>query len=104
MRVLGLVTPNRTVGWPGPLLLSRRWPLLAFLPPEPVHPLLVHQPAFPPQQAVSHPPAPADVLGSDLAETMPQLSHLDRDDLGRMALGAAVLTHHTAGEPLGNPE
>jgi hypothetical protein len=36
------------------------------------------------------------VLSSNLAETMPQLSLLDGDDLGWMALGAAVLAHHSA--------
>ena len=34
---------------------------------------------------------------------MTQFYLLDRDDLGRMALGAAMLTHHTAGQPLRCP-
>jgi hypothetical protein len=59
--------------------------------------------ALPPQQAIGHSPAPADVIGGDFAVTMPQLSLLDRDDLGRMALGAAVLTHHSANHPLRCP-
>jgi hypothetical protein len=34
---------------------------------------------------------------------MPQLSLLDRDDLGRMALSAAVLPHHSAHQPFRCP-
>ncbi len=49
VRVLGLVTTQRAVGGPGPLLVSRGGPLQALLAPEPVHPLVVHRPAFPPQ-------------------------------------------------------
>jgi hypothetical protein len=44
------------------------------------------------------------VLSSDLAEAAPELGFLDVDDTSAMALGAAVLAHHPAGEPLGNPE
>jgi hypothetical protein len=40
------------------------------------------------------------VLSSDLAETMPQLSILNGDNLGWMALGAPVLTYQSAAEPL----
>ena len=92
VRVFGLMAPQRTVCWPGPLLLTRSGALEPFLTPEPVYPLVVH-------------PAPADVRrtvrcalqrSGDLAETTPQLSLLDRDDLGRMTLGAAVLAHHSA--------
>jgi len=104
MRVFGLVTAHRAVGGPCPLLLSWDGPLEALLPPEPLHPLVVHQPALPPQQAVGHAPAPADVLGCDLAEPTPQLGLLDADNLAAMTLGAAVLAHHPAGEPLRNPE
>jgi hypothetical protein len=38
-----------------------------------VHPFVVHTPAFPAQQAVSHSAAPAVVLGCDLSEAMLQL-------------------------------
>ena len=34
--------------------------------PEPVHLIVVHQPAFPAEHAVRHPPTPADVLARDL--------------------------------------
>jgi hypothetical protein len=99
VRVFGLVAAHRAVGWSGPLLLAGCGPLQTLLAPESVHPFVVHQPAFPSQQAVGHAPAPADVRrtvrcalqrGGDLEETMPQLSLLDRDDLGRMTLGAPV--------------
>jgi hypothetical protein len=72
--------------------------------PEAMHPFVVHQPAFPAQQSVGHPPAPADVLGCDLAEATPQLGLLDACDLAPMALGAAVLAHHPASKPLRHPE
>jgi hypothetical protein len=101
--MLSPVTPHGAIGWPGPLAFPGDGPLQALLSPEPLHPFVVHAPALSPQQAVSHPPAPADVLGCDLAETMPQLSLLNRDDLDWMALGAAVLTHHTANLPLRCP-
>ena len=78
-------------------------PLQALLAPEPVHPLVVYRPAFSPQQAVGHAPAPADVLSCDLAETMPQLGLLKIDDLADMALAAAGLAHQAADPPLGCP-
>jgi len=61
---------------------------------------VVHRPAFSPQQAVGHPPAPADVLSGDLAKTTPELGLLQIDNLAAMALGAAVLAHHPAGKAL----
>jgi hypothetical protein len=67
--VLGLLTPNRAIGWRDPLLVTKRWPLQPYLPPEPVHTLVVHQPASPPKQAGSHAPSPADVVHGNLAET-----------------------------------
>ena len=54
---------------------------------------MVRAPALPPQQAIGHLPAAADVLRCELPETMDQLALHDRDVLGRMALGAAVLAH-----------
>ena len=104
MRVFGLVAPHRAIGGTGPLLLSRSGPLQAFLPPESMNPLVGHQPALAPQQAVGHPPAPADVLSGDLLEATPELGLLDIDDPATMALGAAVLAHYAAGEPLRDPE
>jgi hypothetical protein len=47
---------RRVIG-PGSLLLFGSGPLQALLPPEPVHPLVVHRLALPPQQAVGHPPS-----------------------------------------------
>lgn len=91
------------VGRPCPLALPGDGTLQALLPPEPLHPFVVHAPALSSEEAVGHPPAPANVLSCNLAETMTQLSLLDRDDLGRMTLGAAMLTHHTAGQPLKCP-
>jgi len=95
-----LVTPHRAVSGARPLLLARSRALESLLPPEPVRPFVVHQPAFPAEQAVSHPPSPADVLSSDLPESTPELGLLELDDLAAMALGAAVLAHHPAGKPL----
>jgi hypothetical protein len=103
MGMLSPVTPHRAVGWPCPLSLPGSGPLEPLLPPEPLHPLVIDGPALPPQQALGHPPAPADVLRSDLAETMMQHSLLDRDELGRMALGAPVLAYAPADPPLRCP-
>jgi hypothetical protein len=57
-----------------------------------MHPLVVHRPAFPPQQALGHPPAPSDVFNGDLSETKTQLPLLDGDKLVRIAPCAAMLT------------
>ena len=89
--MLGPMTPHRAVRGSCPLLLSRVGTLETFLPPEPVHPLVVHQPALSPQQAVGHQPVPADVLGRDLPEATPELGLLDLDNLAAMGLGTAVL-------------
>lgn len=55
-----------------------------------MHPLVIHGPALPPQQAICHAAAPTDVVRGDLAETLPELGLLDRDDLAALALRAAV--------------
>lgn len=104
VRMLSLVSPHQAVRGAGPFLLARSGPLEPFLSREPVHPLVVHQPALSPQQAVGHPPAPPDVRSGDFPEATPELGLLDIDDPATTALGAAVLAHHAAGEPLGNPE
>jgi hypothetical protein len=43
------------------------------------------------------------VLGGDLAETRPELGLLQIDDLAPIALGAVVLAHHSADQPLRCP-
>jgi len=48
-------------------------------------------PAFPPQQAIGHPPAQTDVLTCDLSEAMPELVLLDQEDFYGVSLSAAVL-------------
>ena len=78
-------------------------PLQALLAAEPVHPLVIFGPVFPPEQAVGHAQAPADVLSCDLAETIPQRVLLKIDDLDDMVLAAAVLAHQAADPPLGCP-
>lgn len=104
MRVFRLVTLYGAVCGPDPLLLSGSGPLEALLTPEPVHPFVVHRPAFPPQQAIRHPPAPADVLGFNFPEPKPQLSLLNVNNLAGIPQDAAVLAHHPEGDPLRYPE
>jgi len=70
VHVLSLVTSHRAVRRACPHLHERGEPLRDLLAPEPVQPLVVQRQAFPPQQALGHTPAPADVLTCDLAETM----------------------------------
>lgn len=103
VRVLGPVTPHRNICGPCPLSLPGSGPLQAFLPPEPLHPLVIDGPALPPQQAVGHPPATADVLSGNLLEALAQLGLLDIDNLAPMALGAAVLPRHPADKALRSP-
>jgi hypothetical protein len=62
-----------------------------------------HRPAFPQYQGVGHPQAPAGVLESDLADTIPQLGLNNIVELAGMALAAAVLGHQAADTPLGCP-
>jgi hypothetical protein len=100
MWVLGLVTPHGAVGWTSPLLLVRRGSLETLLPPEAVYPFVVHRPALSPQYAVCHPPTPANVLGCDLPEAMPEFGLLNVGNFAGMSLRAAVLAHHLAGESL----
>jgi hypothetical protein len=59
--MLGQVTPHCPVGRPCSLSLLWIGPLQAFLPQEPLHPLVIHGQALTLQQAVGHPAAPADV-------------------------------------------
>ena len=101
--MLSPVTPHRAICGSGPLSFPGGGPLQAFLPPEPFHLLVVHRPAFLPQQATGHPAAPADVLSRDLPEAMPELGLLNIDHLAGMALGAPVLPHHPADETLRSP-
>ena len=103
MRVCGLMAPHGAVGGPCPLLLSGSGPLKALLPPDPLHPLVIHTPALSPQHAVGHPPAPADVLGGDLPQPLPEFGLLEPRGAAAMALGAAVLAHNPTGEPLRCP-
>jgi len=86
--MLGPVTPHRAVGGPYPLSLPGSRPLQAFLPPEPLHQLIVQLPDLPSEHPLGHPTAPAQVVSGDLAETMPQLGLLLVDDLAGVALGA----------------
>jgi len=65
--------------------------------------LLVQRPALASEHPVGHPTAPANVVGGDLAETTPQLGILQVDDLAGVALGAAVLAHHPAGQAFRGP-
>ena len=51
---------------------------------------MIDGPALPPQEAVGHPPTPADVLSGNLPEALAQLGLLDIDNLDPMALGAAA--------------
>lgn len=93
--VLGAVAPQRAVRGPGPLPLEGSGALQPILPPEPLHPLVVYYSAPLPQQAIGHSATPANLIRSHLPRPMSELGLLDRDDLASMALGTAVLTHHT---------
>jgi hypothetical protein len=94
--MFGPMSPHRAVRGPGPLALPKGGPLQAFFPPKPLHSLVIDGPAFPLEQTVGHPAAPADVLSGDLPKALSELGLLQVDDLGRMALGAAVLTTRQA--------
>ena len=72
-------------------------------PPESLHPIVIDGPALPPQQAVGHPAAPADLLNSDVSETLPELGLFQINDHDGVSLGAAVLPHHPADEALRRP-
>jgi len=52
---------------------------------------------------VGHPAAPTDVLSRNLPQAMPELGLLQVDDLAAMAVRAAVLAHHPAGQAFRGP-
>ncbi len=68
VRMLGLMTTYEAVSRPGPLLFAGSRALEPLLSPEPVQLLVVHRPAFPPQQAVGNAALQEDVLSRDFAE------------------------------------
>ena len=49
VHAFSLLTSIRAIGRPDPLRLARRQALKAFFSPEPVHPVVVHHPALPPE-------------------------------------------------------
>jgi hypothetical protein len=75
-----------------------------FLPLEPLHALVFQAPTRSPEQVLCHLLTPADMVIRDLTMTMPQLSLLDREDLGQMTLSAGVLTHLSADQSTRSPE
>jgi len=103
VRLLGPVTAHRAISGPCPLSLPGSGALQSLLAPESLDPLSIDGPTLAPQQAVGRKPAPADVLGCNLAETMTRLSLLERDYLDGPAQGAAMLTDHTEDKPLRSP-
>jgi len=64
---------------------------------------LVQRPALASEHPVGHPTGPANGVSGDLAETTPQLGLLQVDDTAGVALGAAVLAHHPAGQAFRGP-
>jgi len=103
MGILNTVSPHKAVGRPGPLSLPVSEALQSFLAPEPLDPLVIDGLALAPQQAVGHTSPPADLLSCDLPGVMAELCLLNVEGLAGMALGAAVLAHNPAGEPLRSP-
>jgi len=67
--------------------------------PEPVHPLLVQRPVFPPEPAGRFPLKAADVFGRNFPETMLLLGFFDVDNLAGMSPSGALSTHQLVGEP-----
>lgn len=65
-----------------------------------LYPLVVHQPALPVQQAISHATARAGGLRGNLPETTPTCSLLQIDNIAAMALGTAVRAQVPAGKGL----
>ena len=59
--------------------------------------------SLPPPLPAGYSAAPADVIRRDLPQPMPELGHLQVDDLAAKALGSAVLAHNPAGQTLGDP-
>ena len=104
MRVFGLASLHGAVGVTSSLLLSGSGPMETLLPPEAMHPLLVHPPALAPQHTILHQPPPADVVGCDFIKPTPKLGLLDIENFDVMPLGTATLVHHLAGKSLRNPE
>lgn len=64
MGMLTLVRPHGAFGGSCTLLLARSGALQAYLPPQPLHSLVIHHPALT-QKAIGHAAVPADVFGRD---------------------------------------
>jgi hypothetical protein len=101
--MLGPVISHRAIRQPCTLPLPRRGPLQTLFPPEPLHPLVIHAPALPPEQPVCHTAAPTDLLSRNLPQAMPELGLFDLDALEAVAVRAAVLVHHLAGQVFRGP-
>ena len=104
IRMFGLVATHLAISRPGPLLPAGSRALHPFLAPKGVHPFEIDSPAFPPEQAIRHPPTPADVFSCEIPEASPQNGLLNVDNLGEMSLRVEVLAHDPVGVALLYPE
>ena len=103
MRVFGLMAPHGAVGGPCPLLLSGSGPLKALLPPDPLHPFVIHAPALAPQQRYGPSAGPSGC--ARLAISRSRCRSLVSSSSGpcRHGVGCCGVAHNPAGEPLRCP-
>ncbi len=76
----------------------------ALLPPDPLHPLVIHGQTFQPEPPVDQSPTPANMTPGQRQDASAQLLLVNRLHRCRPALTVAVLTRLPAGSALGHPE
>ena len=74
------------------------------LPPDPLHPLVIHGPTFQPEPPVDQSPTPANMTPGQLPDAPAQLLLVNRCHRYGPPLSVAVLTRQPAGSALEHPE
>ena len=77
---------------------------MPFLPPEPLHPLVIDRPALQSQASVDQPPAPEPMAPGEFPNSITDLLILNVGQWHGVSLSIVVLTRQVTGTTLGNPQ
>ena len=92
MWVLGSQQRSGTICWSSALSLARQGALKPFLPPEPLHPLVIDRPALQSQAPVDQPPTQAHMAPGQLLNSIAELLILNLGQWHGATLSIALLT------------
>ena len=92
MWVLGSQQRSGTICWLSALSLARQGALKPFLPPEPLHPLVIVRPARQSQAPVDQPSAPAPMAPGQFPNSIAELLLLNLGQWHGASLSIAILT------------